>query len=201
MNRIIKLLIFADIFVLTGFGLIEPIFSIFIKDNLIGGSLVTAGIASTIFIVTKSITQLPFAHYVDRKQNREFFLILGGIVIAIVPFFYAYSIHIYSIYLAQALYGLGAALAYPTWLSLFSTNLDRKRESFEWAVYSTSVGLGTALAAFAGAGLASMIGFKKVFFIVGIFSIASVIILFFLGKPRKKTGIQYEYVLEKTHRY
>lgn len=199
MNNIIKLLILSDIFVLTGFGLIEPIFSIFVKENLLGGTLVTAGFASTIFLVVKSLMQLPLAHYVDKKQNREFFLITGSIVIAFVPFLYAFSVHIYHVYLAQILYGLGSAMAYPTWLSLFSTNLDRKKESFEWAVYSTSVGLGTALAAFIGANLAAIIGFKNIFFIIGFFSLLSIFMLFFLGKPKKKTGIEYEYVLEKSH--
>ena len=54
MNRTIKLLMFSDIFVLTGFGLIEPILAIFIKENLVGGTIFAAGLASMIFLVTKS---------------------------------------------------------------------------------------------------------------------------------------------------
>ena len=48
----IKLLMISDIFLVTGFGLIDPILAIFIKENLIGGSIFAAGFASTLFLVT-----------------------------------------------------------------------------------------------------------------------------------------------------
>ena len=44
MNRIIKLLMISDVFVLTGFGLVQPILAIFIKDNLVGGTIFAAGL-------------------------------------------------------------------------------------------------------------------------------------------------------------
>ena len=58
MNRIIKLLIISDIFVITGFGLIGPILAIFIKD-LQGSSLFAVGFSSTLFLIVKSLVQLP----------------------------------------------------------------------------------------------------------------------------------------------
>lgn len=196
MNRTIKLLIFSDIFVLTGFGLIDPILAVFIKDSLIGGSLVAVGTASTLFIVVKSILQVPFARHADRQEHKLFFLILGTALLAIVPLFYAFSTHIYHIYLAQIVHGVGSALAYPTWMGLFSSNLDKKRESFEWAFYETCVGVGTALAAYFGAQLASFIGFKNVFFVVGLLSAVGMIILFCLERG-KKAGIRYQYIIYK----
>ena len=45
MNRTIKLLMISDIFVITGFGLIDPILAIFIKENLTGGTIFAAGFA------------------------------------------------------------------------------------------------------------------------------------------------------------
>ena len=199
MNKVIALLILSDIFLLTGFGLIEPIFAIFMIENLAGGTLVSAGIAVMLFLLTKSILQLPLANYVDKYENRESFLILGAIIISSVPFLYAASNSINHIYLIQILYGAGSALAYPTWLGLFSTNLDRKKENFEWALYSTAEGVGTALSAFIGAKLADMIGFRSVFIIVGILSLIGSVILFFLGRKQKKMVYQYRYMIEKAH--
>jgi DHA1 family quinolone resistance protein-like MFS transporter len=196
MNRVIKLLIFSDIFVLTGFGLIDPIISIFIKDSLIGGSLLAAGTASTIFIIVKSILQVPLARYADKYEQRLFFLLVGSSILILVPLFYAFSTHIYQIYLAQLIHGAGAALVYPTWMGLFSANLDKKKESFEWAVYETCVGVGTALAAYTGAIMAFSIGFKNLFLLVGLFLFIGVLILLFLDKG-KKVGINYRYVIYK----
>lgn len=94
MNRTIKLLMISDIFVLTGFGLISPILAIFIKDNLIGGTIFAAGLASTLFLITKSVIQLPFSRYVDKHDDTKRWLILGTLFISIVPFIYIFSNHI-----------------------------------------------------------------------------------------------------------
>jgi DHA1 family quinolone resistance protein-like MFS transporter len=186
MNRTIKLLMLSDIFVLTGFGLIDPILAIFIKDNLIGGTIFSAGLASMIFLLTKSIVQLPFSKHVDRTKNKTIWLILGTLLIAIVPFIYIFTSGIKMIYLAQLIHGLGSGLAYPTWLGLWSINLDRKQESFEWSLYSTLTGLGTAATAAAGAAIAYFIGFKFTFAIVGVMSLIGCIVLLWLNEKNKK---------------
>lgn len=186
MNRTIKLLMISDIFVITGFGLIDPILAIFIKDNLIGGTIFSAGLASTLFLITKSIIQLPFSRYVDSHDDKVKWLIIGTFFIALVPFIYIFANNISLIYLAQALHGIGAALAFPTWLSLWSIHLDKKHEGFEWSVYSTFTGLGTATAAAIGAAIAQFVGFKFSFIIVGLSSLAGCAILFGLEKKQHK---------------
>jgi len=168
MNRTIKLLMLSDIFVLTGFGLIQPILAIFINEGVVGGTILTAGVASTLFLVTKSLVQLPFSRYVDESQNKTRWLILGTALIASVPVMYIFIDNIYQVYLAETLYGIGSGLAYPTWVGLWSMNLNPGRESFEWSVYSTSTGLGTAVTAAAGAVIASLAGFTATFILTGV---------------------------------
>ncbi|MEK6900008.1 MAG: MFS transporter, partial [Nanoarchaeota archaeon] len=184
MNRTIKLLMISDIFVLTGFGLILPILAIFIKDNLIGGTIFSAGLASTLFLITKSVIQLPFSKYVDEHDDTKRWLIAGTLCISIVPFIYFFSNHIYFIYLAEILHGIGSGLAFPTWLGLWSTNLDKNKESFEWSLYSTFVSIGTAITAVVGAAVAEFIGFHLTFVLVGIMSLIGCGILFKLQKCR-----------------
>jgi MFS family permease len=196
MNRTIKLLIFSDIFVITGFGLIDPIFAIFINDSLSGGNIAAVGIASTLFLVVKSLFQVPFASYADKYESRVFLLILGSFFLTVVPFLYFFSSTIYHIYIAQVIHGIGAAMVYPTWMGLFSSNLDKNRESFEWAFYETFVGLGTALAAFFGAQLTIIIGFKNIFIIVGALCLIGLVILFWLDNG-KKVGVKYKYIIYK----
>ena len=84
MNRTMKLLLLSDIFVLTGFGLIQPILAIYINDGGVsGGTMLTAGLASALFLFTKSMVQLPFGHYVDRQPGKTRWLILGTLLMAI----------------------------------------------------------------------------------------------------------------------
>jgi len=188
MNNKLKLLMFSDIFVVTGMGLIDPIIAVFIKDNLIGGSLFSIGIASTIFLITKSVVQLPFAKFIDRHEHKLRWLIIGTFMIVVVPFIYIFANHIYIIYLAQFLHGIGSGLAYPTWLGLWSANLSKKKRSYHWSIYSTTTGLGTAGAAATGSALAQFIGFQWTFVIVGIMSLIGCIILF--GLEKKETHKQ-----------
>jgi MFS family permease len=169
MNRTMKLLLLSDIFVLTGFGLIQPILAIYINDGgVTGGTMLTAGMASALFLFTKSIVQLPFGHYVDHNSSKTKWLILGTLLMAFVPVIYVTAQSIYHIYLAEIIYGLGSGLAYPTWLGLWSTNLDKGRESFQWSIYSTSTGLGTATTGAVGAAVASLAGFSATFFLAGL---------------------------------
>lgn len=186
MNRTIKLLLFSSIFVDTGFGFIDPILSIFIKDNLVGGTILTAGVASTLYLITKSVIQLPFARYVDSHDNKIKWLLIGTAIMMVIPFLYIFCDNVWYIYLAQILLGIGSALAYPTWLGLWSIHLDKKKESFEWSLYSTTTGLGTAITASVGAAVAEFAGFKVAFALVGAMAVIGFLILLRLQKNEIK---------------
>ncbi len=177
MNRTIKLLLFSSIFVDTGFGFVEPILAIFIKDNLVGGTIVAAGVASTLFLITKSVIQLPFSRYVDKHDDKVKWLIVGTFCMAVVPFLYIFAHQIYLIYLAQIVYGIGSGLSYPTWLGLWSINLDKQKESFEWSMYSTTTSIGTAVTASVGAAVAQYFGFTLAFLLVGIMTVIGSLLL------------------------
>lgn len=178
----------SDTLIFTSFGLIEPILAIFFKEDLVGGSILMAGLASTVFLLIKCFVQLPFSRYVDAHDysTRVRWLIFGSFMIAAVPFIYIFAKHIYVIFFAQVVYGIGSGLAFPTWLGLWSTHLDKGKESFEWSLYSTVTGLGTAATAAIGAALAQFIGFTFTFILVGVISLAGCIVLFALD--RKKDG-------------
>jgi DHA1 family quinolone resistance protein-like MFS transporter len=181
MNKTLKLLIISDIFVLSGFGLIGPILAIYINDNLVGGSIFSAGLASAIFLITHAALQLLFSYKFNPK-DRLWMLKLGTAIIALVPIGYIFSTSIYHIYIVEFMYGVGAAFSYPTWSSLFTAHLEKGKRGFQYSVYSSGVGIGTALTASAGAWLAEYVDFRLVFILTGIMSLIGLFILFKLGK-------------------
>lgn len=186
MNRTIRLLIFSDIFLGTGFGLMEPILAIFIKEDVMGGTIVAAGLASAIFLLIKSVLQIPLARYIDATDHRVRWMIIGGGIVGIVPFLYLFVTNIEMVYGIQVVRGIGSALLYPAWLGLWSTHLDKHKESFEWSVYSTAVSLGAAATATLGAAMAQSYGFQPVFIMAGIMTIVSWLILFLLQAKNGK---------------
>ena len=185
MDKTLKVLILSDIFVFSGFGLIGPILAIFIKDNLIGGTLLAAGIASTIFLLTHSLLQILFA-YIFNPKDRLWMVLFGTGLIALIPFGYIFSTSVWHIFLIQFVYGIGAAFAYPSWSSLFTSHLAKGKRGFQWSIYSSSVGVGTALTAAIGAWLAGTIGFEYVFIMTGIMAVIGLLFLFKLDKKSLK---------------
>lgn len=187
-NRTIKLLMLSDIFVLTGFGLIDPILAIFVKDGISGGSVFAAATASTLFMLVKSLVQLPFSLRVDAYNDvqRARWLLLGTAMIAIVPIIYIFATSVVHIYIAQIIHGAASGLAYSAWLGIWSTHLDKNKESFEWSLYSTLVGFGTAIAAMAGGAVAQFVGFRWTFVFVGVLSLMGCLFLFILLQQKKK---------------
>jgi len=186
MNKKLLLLILSDVLILSSFGLIAPIFAIFIKEDLIGGSLITAGLATTIFFAVKSVSQLPLAWYIDKQKHKTHLLIFGTFLIVIVPFIYVIAKNVGTIFVAQIVYGLGAALAYPSWFSLFTKYMDKKHKGFEYALWSTGVGIGTAITAFLGAEIADLLGFNFLFFVVGFFAFLGFLLLILLDRYEQK---------------
>jgi MFS family permease len=181
MNKRLWFLILSDVLILSSFGLIGPIFAIFITGNIEGGSLVNAGLASTIFLIVKASVQLPLSKFfIDKEKHKTHSLLFGTFLIISVPFMYLTADNISSIFMAQAVYGLGAACAYPAWFSLFTTYIDKKHKGFEYAIYTTSTGIGTAIAAYLGAQVADLLGFKYLFLLVGLIAFAGFVLLIVL---------------------
>jgi len=187
MNKVLKVLTFSDIFLFTGFGFIAPILAIFIKDNLIGGSIAAAGLASAIFLITHAILQVIFAKVFNPK-DRMWMLIAGTAIMVVVPFGYIFSTTVGHLYIIQLLYGVGAGLQYPSWYSLFASHLEKGRRGLDWSIYSSGVGIGSAVAAYLGAVIATSLGFNAVFVLAGVLAVVGFIILFALErKALKKT--------------
>lgn len=192
MNKILKVLMMSDLVLATGFGLIQPILSIFIADRVSDGSIVGAGMATTIFLIVKSAVQLPFSRYIDGHDHRKRWLILGTGLLVVVPLIYIIADRMWVIYVAQILYGIGAGLSFPAWLELWSTHLDKHHESFEWSLYSTLVSIGTAAAASIGALMVEHAGYTPTFLLVAVFTLISTGVLFSLDSfndPKKKVPV------------
>jgi DHA1 family quinolone resistance protein-like MFS transporter len=167
----------------SGFGLVEPILAIFIKDSLEGGTVFAAGIASGLFLITKSIVQIPFSRRIDSNdQNHSVrWLMTGVFFVSLVPVLYIFATHIAVIYVAQVLFGVASGLAFPAWLRIWNQHLDENQESFEWSVYSALVGVGTAMSAGVGGAIAQFVGFQATFLLAGLMSLGGFVILFRLN--------------------
>ncbi|MFH1173082.1 MAG: MFS transporter [bacterium] len=197
-NPVIRILTISDIMVIGGYGLIAPIFAIFITDTIPGGSVEVAGIASAIYIIAQSVFQIPLAAVVDRiKGERDDFwaLFVGSVAFSIVPLFYLMISTPMQLYIVQFLYGLATAATLPSWYAIFCRHLDKDHTGLEWGVYRTLTDSAGAGAAFIGGLMAYRYGFDPLFLMVSLTSFIGTMFLLGVYKKMRKGKI-----LKKHHK-
>src|SRR5580692_5502155 len=83
-GRLVKFFIISDFFLLAGWGFIDPVFSVFIVQKIVGGTLITVGIAAALYWILKSVLQIPISNYLDRTagEKDDFMALVGGLLLA-----------------------------------------------------------------------------------------------------------------------
>jgi len=181
LNRILYVLIFSDFVVISAYGLLAPIFAVFLLERIVGGTLVVIGISEAIYLVTKSLIQVPIGIIIDKTPGQKidfWFLFLGNLLMSVSLFAYVWVSLPWHIYLISFVYGIGGAFAYPAWTGLFTRNIVENKESFAWSFSTTLVELGRAGAAVLGAAVGEFLGFNSLFVIVGGLSLLGTFLLF-----------------------
>lgn len=183
MNRVLRTLILSDLFVLSSFGLIQPIFAVFVITGITGATVAAAGIAVTIQLFTKACFQILVARWADSERGncRELYALLAGsLIVSLVPLGYALCQDLWQLYLTQFFYGLGQALNYPSWRVLFTRYMNASEAGYEWGVYDTIISFGTAGSAAIGGVLAQQFSFVYLFIFVSILSLVGTSFLTFI---------------------
>lgn len=195
LNKVVLYLTYSDVVILSAWGLISPFIVIFIAEEINGGTLAVAGISTTIFLIAKSLFQMPIARYLDKKDGEYddyIVLIIGSLLVAWTAFLFAFATEVWHVYVIQALNGFALAVAYPSFNALFSRHLDRNKEAIEWGLYDTAVGVGTALAAALGALMIEQFNYRLIFLVVAVFSLLGTLFIvaikdtLYLGKARRR---------------
>lgn len=175
-NKIVKYLILSDIAFWTGWGLLTPVFAIFILDKIIGGSALVVGLASFALLITKSILRIPIGKALDNKASEKddyLIMVLGLLIASLVPFGFIFSFLPWHIYALEFVRALAMACVVPTWYAIFTRHIDKGREAFSWSIESTGIGFAAGIAGAVGAWLAGLFGFKIVFVLVTLFGLLS----------------------------
>lgn len=188
-NRVIEFMTMSDFMMLSGWGLISPIIAVFFTNQVVGGSVALAGLASTAYFLTKSILQIPIARFIDLRRGEwddYYVMMAGSLIITISAFSYIFIKYPWQVILVQVIYGIGGALSYPSWLAIFTRHIDRREEGFEWSIYYTATDIGAALTGGLGGLLAASYGYHLVFIIVGVMSLLGTIFLSGVTRELKK---------------
>ncbi|MBU2635020.1 MFS transporter [Patescibacteria group bacterium] len=201
-NKVVKIMVFSDLFLNSGWGLISPILAIFIVKNIEGGDVRVAGIAVGIYLLVKSVLQVPIAHYLDLNHGEKddyCALFIGTLLTAVTPIIFIFATISWHIYIAQIIHALGMAMAVPSWYAIFGRHIPKNREALCWGLDSSAMGLGAGITGIIGGVVAQSFGFIPLFVGVSVFNIIAVLLLLFIMKDiLPKTSKQKVFLLPKT---
>jgi len=179
-SRVIRHLVMSDFVLNFAFGLLSPIFAVFILKNIQGGDLKVIGLATTFYWIARTATTVPLSRFMDRTNGErdEFYFIVGGsFIMSSVPLFYLFASLPWHIYLIELLLGLANSMAVPAWRILFTDHIDRGRTGFEWSLEDIAIGISVAVSAYLGSVLAEAFGFRIVFIFLAILGYLATMIL------------------------
>jgi len=179
-NNLIKILTYSDVLIISGWGLVSPIFAVFVTSQVQGGNLELVGLAMAVFLILKSLVQIPVARFIDKKKGEIDDMAAGTLIVSIVPFLYVGVKTPAQVLLLQCLYGIGAAMITPGWYAIFTRHIDTQQEAQEWGIYNSMTSLGAALSGALGGFFAEKFGFQLLFIIVGMMCIVGTAFLYFV---------------------
>ena len=181
LNKVVKYLIFSDLVFYSGWGLISPIFAVFILNSIIGGNAFVVGMAAGINLIIRSILRVSFGVYADKSQKRSYyFMIIGLFISALVPVGYIYAKFPFHIYALQLILGASLAMSTAGWTCLFARHMDKGKESTEWGVDAVAVSLGPGIAAILGGTAVTYFSFEMVFIAVTLIGLLGAFLLLFV---------------------
>ena len=188
-NKVIKTLIVSDFFISLGWGILSPIFAIFILEKIANTGLAQAaeiaGLAALFYWIPKSLFEIPLAIYLDKNPGEKddfWFMVTGYVIIALVPIGYIFSTQPWHIYLFQVIYAAGMAMALPSWMAIFTRHIDKGKEALEWGMETSVIGTGAGIAGGLSGIMVAIFGFTTLFIFVSAFTILSMILLLFIRK-------------------
>lgn len=195
-SKIVKILIASDFVFNFGWGLMAPIFAIFIVEHVTLGSISraaqVAGFATLFYWITKSILQIPIGHYLDKNHGEKddfLFLVVGTFITAFVPIGYIFSSQPWHIYVLQIFYGVAAGMMLPSFAAIFTRHINKGREAITWSTYSTFLGVAVGVAGGVGGIAVSLFGFKPMLVFISIMTLLSNALLLLIRKdisPKNK---------------
>jgi len=194
LNKAIRILIYSDFLLQSGWGLIGPIFAIYITGQ-IQGSVASVGLVVATYWIIKSIIQPFFARYMDIKKGEKDdfnYLFISLIMANLVPLGYVFVNDMWQIFLLETIRAVAMAFAVPSWYAIFTRHIDKGWEAFTWSIHSTSFGFASGFAAAFGGIIATFLGFKIVFVLVSFFGLLSAFILLLTIEPILKLPFPWQ---------
>lgn len=176
-KSIIRSYIISESLLWSAWNAVFPLFAVFITSQIQGGSIESAGIAYSIYLLFRVIFELCIGYFLHNASDRKKFAIsvVGLSLMSIAYAGFVFAEVIWVIFVLYAILGFGMGIASPAKNSLFSTHLDKKRSAGQWASYDAITFLCMAISAALGGMVVNKWGFNTLFAFAALINILAII--------------------------
>ena len=183
MNRYLKILLLGSWIWYLGEGLFGPLYAIFAER--IGGDILEITGAYALYLIVMGVLSIYIGKVSDHHSKKRL-MIFGYLLNAIATFGYLLVDNTLKLFVIQGVLGLAAALASPTWDSLFSDHLDKKHKGQEWGFYEGGPKIITGVALLSGGLILTIFNFQTLFIVMGTIQLIATIVQFQIYRLDKK---------------
>ncbi len=174
MRRELQILLASDFFIILGFGMMMPIYALFVEE--IGGSILEASGAWSAFAFTSGILMYMIGRWEDKKKHYEAMLVLGFIFKSIAYLGYFFVSNTAQLFMVQIVLGLGGAIGSPSYDALYSMFLQKGKYATQWGTWEAMNMIVSAVAAIIGGLVVHTYSFKTLFLLMFVSGVCGVII-------------------------
>jgi len=132
-----------------------------------------------------ALTVIIFGKYLDKNHGEKddlWFIVIGNILGALAVLGYIFSYLPWHIYCLEIIYSLGMSMNIAAYPAIFTRHINKGKESFDWSVRASLIGIGTGVAGALGGIIANRFGFNVLFLVIIIFVLMSALFPFFIYK-------------------
>ncbi len=177
------LLLSSALFMLAG-GLFGPIYAVFVEE--IGGDLLTAGAAYSMFAIAAGILIFFISRWEDHVKHQEKLVVIGFVLSCTGFFGYTLIRNPFDLFMVQIIFGVGEAIGTPAYDGLYSRYMDKGKFVSEWGLWESLRWIVIGASAIVGGFLANIYGFRFLFMIMFIISVLGLIVSFSLIFLKRK---------------
>ena len=170
-NKALKTLFAVNGVFVFASSLLGPLYAIFVET--IDKDVVSVSISWSVFLFATTIFVMFIRKYGDLVQEKEYLLMAGYLLRAVVWFIFPHIISLSVLIVMQILLGLGEALGTPAYDAIFAEHLDKNRHIEEYADWKLISNLAGAAAVLVGGFVVKYVGFSALFSAMGILAVIS----------------------------
>ena len=153
--------------------MLSPLYAIYVVK--IGGDILAAGSALSIFMLISGLGILLMGKIEDKFKKDKPFIILGYSFISLGFLGYFFIKNTLQLFMVQVILGAGTMILVPARDSFYTKYLEKGRFASQWATWEGLMYIAGGIAALTGAFLAKIFGFRVLFlimFFISLFGLA-----------------------------